>query len=98
MGKNILIDWFKEAVEQFANRKKRELPEWALNIFSGSMIAAGNVRTDEEAKAIVDPLTTRLFILIPFVITMTQPKKKTQLKHKTITVAIPQQNPTHSKL
>jgi len=24
-----------------------------LNIFSGSMIAAGNVRTDEEAKAIV---------------------------------------------
>ena len=37
-----LIDWFKEAVEQFVPSKKRELPEWALNIFSGSMIAAGN--------------------------------------------------------
>ena len=44
---------FKEAVEEFVPSKKRELPQWALNIFSGSMIAAGNVRTDEEAKAIV---------------------------------------------
>ena len=49
-----LIDWFKEAVEEFIPSKRRELPQWALNIFSGSMIAAGNVRTDEEAKAIVD--------------------------------------------
>lgn len=49
-----LIDWFKDAVEEFVPSKRRELPEWALNIFSGSMIAAGNVRTDEEAKAIVD--------------------------------------------
>ena len=49
-----LIDWFKDAVEEFVPSKRREFPEWALNIFSGSMIAAGNVRTDEEAKAIVD--------------------------------------------
>ena len=49
-----LIDWFKEAVEEFIPSKKRELPQWALNIFSGSMVAAGNVKTDEEAKAIVD--------------------------------------------
>ena len=49
-----LIDWFKEAVEEFVPSKKRELPQWALNIFSGSMIAAGNVNTDEESKAIVD--------------------------------------------
>ena len=61
-GRTFLIDWFKEAVEQFVSSKKRELSEWALNIFSGSMIAAGNVRTDEEAKAIVDPALDNLVV------------------------------------
>ena len=49
-----LIDWFKDAVEEFIPSKKRELPQWALNIFSGSMVAAGNVSSEEESKAIVD--------------------------------------------
>jgi len=49
-----LIDWFKEAVEEFVPSKKRELPQWALNIFSGSMVAAGNVSSEEESKAIVE--------------------------------------------
>ncbi len=49
-----MIDWYRNAVADFVPSKKRELPEWAQNIFSDSMIAAGNVRTDEEATAIVD--------------------------------------------
>ncbi len=49
-----LIDWFKEAVEEYVPSKKRELPQWALNIFSGSMVAAGNVSSEEESKAIVE--------------------------------------------
>ena len=49
-----MIDWYRDAVADFIPSKKRELPEWAQNIFSDSMIAAGNVRTDEEATAIVD--------------------------------------------
>lgn len=49
-----LIDWYKESVEEFIPSKRRELPEWAQNIFTSSMLAAGNVRTDEEAKAIVN--------------------------------------------
>ena len=49
-----MIDWYRDAVADFVPSKKRELPEWAQNIFSDSMIAAGNVRTDEEATAIVD--------------------------------------------
>ena len=49
-----LIDWYKESVEDFIPSKRRELPEWAQNIFTSSMLAAGNVKTDEEAKAIVN--------------------------------------------
>ena len=49
-----LIDWYQDAVADFIPSKKRELPEWARNIFSPSMIAAGNVRTVEEATAICD--------------------------------------------
>ena len=52
--KHPLVDWYKDAVANYIPSKKRELPEWAQNIFSSSMIAAGNVRTDEEATAIVD--------------------------------------------
>ena len=49
-----LVDWYQDAVADFIPSKKRELPEWARNIFSPSMIAAGNVSTEEEATAICD--------------------------------------------
>lgn len=47
-----MIQGYKEAVADFVPEKKRELPEWAQNIFTGSMIAAGNVK-QEEAEQIV---------------------------------------------
>ena len=47
-----MIEGYKEAVADFVPEKKRELPEWAQNIFTGSMIAAGNVK-QEEAEQIV---------------------------------------------
>jgi phycocyanobilin:ferredoxin oxidoreductase len=49
-----LLKWYEEAVADFIPSKKRELPEWAKNIFSPSMIAAGNVSKQEEADAIVN--------------------------------------------
>ena len=49
-----LCEWYQEAVKDFVPSKKRELPEWAQNIFSPGMIAAGNVRTEEEAVQIID--------------------------------------------
>ena len=49
-----LIEWFGHEVKDFIPSKKRELPEWATNIFTDSFIAAGNVKTDEEATAIID--------------------------------------------
>ena len=49
-----MVDGYKEAVAEFIPSKKRALPEWATNIFTDSMIAAGNVASEEEATAIVD--------------------------------------------
>jgi len=44
-----MIQGYFESVEHFVPEKQRELPEWARNIFTGKMLAAGNVKTDEEA-------------------------------------------------
>ena len=49
-----MIEGYKEAVEDFIPSKQRELPEWAQNIFTDKMLAAGNVRTEEEAVAIIE--------------------------------------------
>jgi len=49
-----MVQGYKEAVADFIPSKQRELPEWAKNIFTDKMLAAGNVSTEEEATAIVD--------------------------------------------
>ena len=49
-----MVKWYEEAVADYVPSKKRELPEWATNIFTPSMIAASNVNTDEEADTIID--------------------------------------------
>ena len=49
-----MMQGYADSVADFIPKKKRELPEWARNIFSDSMLAAGNVNTEEEAVAIID--------------------------------------------
>ena len=49
-----MIDGYKEAVADFIPKKQRQLPEWATNIFTDKMLAAGNVSTEEEAVAIIE--------------------------------------------
>ena len=48
-----MIQGYYESVENFVPEKPRELPEWARNIFTGKMLAAGNVKTEEEATDII---------------------------------------------
>jgi hypothetical protein len=48
-----MMQGYAESVADFIPKKKRELPEWATNIFSDHMVAAGNVNTEEEAVAII---------------------------------------------
>jgi hypothetical protein len=40
--------WFKDTVNGLEWNKPRALPEWAQQIFSPAMVAAGNLREDEE--------------------------------------------------
>jgi phycocyanobilin:ferredoxin oxidoreductase len=48
-----MIQGYYESVDHFIPEKQRKLPEWATNIFTGKMLAAGNVKTDEEADEII---------------------------------------------
>jgi phycocyanobilin:ferredoxin oxidoreductase len=49
-----MIEGYKEAVADFVPKKQRQLPEWATNIFTDKMLAAGNVNSEEEAVAIIE--------------------------------------------
>ena len=48
-----MIEAYRDSVKDYIPSKQRELPEWAQNIFTGSMLAAGNVKTEEEAVEII---------------------------------------------
>ena len=55
-----MIQGYFESVEHFVPEKQRELPEWATNIFTGKMLAAGNVKSEEEATEIIRIATDNL--------------------------------------
>lgn len=48
-----LCTWFADRVKDYEWSKKRNLPEWAQNIFSDNMIAAGNINTEFELNEIL---------------------------------------------
>lgn len=49
-----MIGWFHDKVKDLEWSKPRELPEWAQSIFSGSMVAAGNIGTGIELDTVLD--------------------------------------------
>ena len=55
-----MMSWFAEEVAKLEWRKTRELPQWATNIFSPSMVAAGNVSDEEELEQITSMARTTL--------------------------------------
>jgi len=57
---HFMMSEFHERAAKFIPSKKRELPEWARNIFSGSMISAGNVRDGDELQELLDLCFTNL--------------------------------------
>jgi len=48
-----MIKGYFESVEHFVPEKQRKLPEWATNIFTEKMLAASNVKTEEESNEII---------------------------------------------
>jgi hypothetical protein len=55
-----LLEWFHERTNEFKPTKPRELPDWAKKIFSGNMVAAGNIRTQEELSYMLEMVLTNL--------------------------------------
>lgn len=49
-----MLNWFEQKVSSYTWSKQRELPEWARNIFSPSMVAASNIHDEKELKAVLD--------------------------------------------
>lgn len=49
-----MTKWFHELVEPTSWAKPRQLPEWAQNIFSGNMVAAGNINSEFELSVILE--------------------------------------------
>jgi phycocyanobilin:ferredoxin oxidoreductase len=48
-----MMEWFADYVKRLEWRRERALPEWATNIFSKNMVAAGNVQSEEELEQII---------------------------------------------
>jgi phycocyanobilin:ferredoxin oxidoreductase len=47
-----MLDWFADEAQKLEWNKTRKLPDWAERIFSGSMVAAGNVSEEAELDQI----------------------------------------------
>jgi len=52
--------WFKAQVNNLEWNKPRELPDWAKQIFSPAMVAAGNLRSELEIQQLCDLAKTTL--------------------------------------
>ena len=57
---HFLSQWFAEQSNKLFWNSKRQLPEWAIRIFSENIIAAGNVKTDDELNQIIKFVTSSL--------------------------------------
>jgi hypothetical protein len=52
-GDHHMSKWFSEKVFSYGWSKERQLPEWARNIFSPSMVAAGNIQEEHELETFI---------------------------------------------
>lgn len=55
--KHPYTDYFEASVSGLEWNKPRDLPEWALPIFSENMIAAGNIRSEQELNQLIEVCT-----------------------------------------
>lgn len=61
---HILMQHFKTETDKLSWKRERELPDWAKEIFSDSMIAVGNISTEDE----IDKLCNAVISLIVYYI------------------------------
>ena len=53
-SEDVMMPWFADRVQDIEWNKPRNLPEWARQIFSKSMVAAGNVQDGPELDALIE--------------------------------------------
>lgn len=51
---HVMMRWFAEQSRELCWNKPRQLPDWAKEIFSPAMIAAGNVKDEAELDSLCD--------------------------------------------
>ena len=94
-----LTEWFKEEVKWYKPSKERELPDWAKAIFSGGMIAAGNVQEEKELNQICTMAVSNLANYIDKIKTHHgEAKKEDVIRHKITIVNINKKTLTHLEL
>lgn len=74
MPDHFMIQWFAERSQALTWNKKRPLPDWAQEIFSPHIVAAGNVSEDAELEALSDLALTTLDYYMQHVGTTAQDK------------------------
>jgi len=57
---SFLYEWYQTKMAKLNWSKPRQLPEWALEIFSPNMLAAGNIQTQEEFDQLKDNVIDNL--------------------------------------
>lgn len=63
-GGTALDRWFGLRVGKTVWSKQRELPEWARAIFSGNMVAAGNIQDPDELAQLLDLVKNSLQVFL----------------------------------
>jgi hypothetical protein len=71
-GEHPLNVWFAEQVAPYEWTKNRELPQWARNIFSPNMVAAGNISDEEELAKVLDLAMRNLSHYLAYIYTNKQ--------------------------
>jgi hypothetical protein len=76
-----LSKWFADQSKQLSWNRQRPLPDWAKRIFSEDIIAAGNIKTDEELEQISKFIISSLNIYIDTLIDTNNTINDTEPKH-----------------
>ena len=75
-----MVNAFGDLVSGYKPSKPRELPDWALKIFSPHMIAAGNIREEDELNSICNLVENNLAFYLDRIIDFHEDSKESEVR------------------
>ena len=75
-----MVNAFGDLVLGYQPSKPRELPDWALKIFSPHMIAAGNIREEDELNSICNLVENNLAFYLDRIIDFHEDSKESEVR------------------